>query len=77
MQQGNFETINISLEGKEIDYSLAKRLSEDIVSTMITEPMLIAWFDGKKKRGTSGSSAMPAQTWMVSLCGRLWRSGSC
>ena len=48
MQQGNFETINISLEGKEIDYSLAKRLSEDIVSTMITEPMLIAWFDGKK-----------------------------
>lgn len=25
MQQGNFETINISLEGKKIDYSLARR----------------------------------------------------
>lgn len=48
MQQGNFETINISVEEKEIDYSLAKRLSEDIVSTIITEPILIAWFDGKK-----------------------------
>jgi hypothetical protein len=42
MQHGNFEAINISVEGKEIDYSLAKRLSEDIVSTIITEPMLIA-----------------------------------
>jgi len=31
-----------------MDFPLARRLSEDIVSTIITEPMLIAWFDGKK-----------------------------
>ena len=48
MQHVEFETIKISVERKEIDYSLARRLSEDIVSTFITEPMLIAWFDGKK-----------------------------
>lgn len=44
MQHEKFETINISIEGKEIDYSLARRLSEDIVSTIIDEPMLIACF---------------------------------
>ena len=48
MQHVEFETIKISEEKKEIDYVLAKRLSEDIVSTIISEPMLIAWFDGKK-----------------------------
>ena len=48
MQQGDFETIKISVEGKEIDYSLAMRLSEDLLSTVLDESILIAWFDGKK-----------------------------
>jgi len=48
MQQGDFETIKISVEGKEIDYSLARHLSEDLVSTVLDESILIAWFDGKK-----------------------------
>lgn len=48
MQQVDFETIKLTVEGKEIDFSLARRLSEDLVSTIVTEPMLIAWFDGKK-----------------------------
>lgn len=48
MQQGHYETIKLSVDGKEIDYALAKRLSEDIVSAIITESILIAWFDGKK-----------------------------
>ena len=48
MPHVNFETIKISVEGKEIDYSLARRLSEDITSTIMTDSILIAWFDGKK-----------------------------
>lgn len=42
MQQGHYETIKLSVDGKEIDYALAKRLSEDIVSAIITESILIA-----------------------------------
>ena len=48
MQHTGFETIKITVEGKDINFPLAKRLSEDLVSTFISEPMLIAWFDGKK-----------------------------
>jgi len=48
MQHVDFETINITVEGKGMDFPLAKRLSEDLVSTIVTELMMIAWFDGKK-----------------------------
>ena len=48
MQHVDFETIKITVEGKDIDFPMAKRLSEDMVSTIVAEPMLIAWFDGKK-----------------------------
>ncbi len=48
MQHVDFETIKITVEGKGIDFPMAKRLSEDMVSTIVAEPMLIAWFDGKK-----------------------------
>ncbi len=33
MQQGDFETINISLERKKIDYALARRFYQRILST--------------------------------------------
>ena len=48
MQHVDFETIKITVEGRDIDFRLAERLSEDLVSTIVTDPMLIAWFDGKK-----------------------------
>jgi len=41
-------TLGIRIEGKEADFALARRLSEDLASTVINGPMLIAWFDGKK-----------------------------
>jgi hypothetical protein len=40
MPHGNFETIKISVEGKEIDFPLARRSSEDIVSTLLTDSIL-------------------------------------
>lgn len=48
MQHKDLETIKITVEGKEIDFLLARRLSEDMALTIVAEPMLIAWFDGKK-----------------------------
>ena len=44
----NIETIRTIVKGKELDFTLAKRLSEDIASDIIKEPMLIAWLDVKK-----------------------------
>jgi len=42
MQHVDFETIKITVEGKGMDFPLAKCLSEDLVSTIVTEPMMIA-----------------------------------
>ncbi len=42
------ETVNLTIEGKEVEYELARRLSEAEASRIIDSPMLVAWFDGKK-----------------------------
>ena len=44
----DFETIRITVEGKDLDLTLARRLAEDLVSSIISDPMLVAWFDGKR-----------------------------
>ena len=44
----DIETIRISVEGKELDFTLAKRLSEYLASDIVKYPMLIAWLDEKK-----------------------------
>ena len=44
----DLETLKITVEGKEVDFTLARRLAEDLASAIVSEPMLIAWFDGKK-----------------------------
>jgi hypothetical protein len=77
MQHKDLETIKITVEGKEIDFLLARCLSEDMALTIVAEPMLIAWFDGKKSRRTSGGSRVSAQAWVDSVCGRSWRSSTC
>jgi len=48
MERMDIETIRIAVEGKHLDFTLARRLGEALVSGMLTEPLLIAWFDGKK-----------------------------
>ena len=48
MEHIDFEIIKITVEGGELDFLLAKRLGEDLASSIASNPMLIAWFDGKK-----------------------------
>lgn len=48
MPHPKYETVKISIDGKEMDFSMAKRLSEVLAAGSVNEPMLIAWFDGEK-----------------------------
>ena len=48
MGSNDMERIGIIVEGKELDFELAKQLAEEVISSVIAAPMLIAWFDGKK-----------------------------
>jgi hypothetical protein len=48
MEHVDLEIIKITVEGGELDFTLAKRLGEDLASSIVSDPMLIAWFDGKK-----------------------------
>jgi hypothetical protein len=48
MQHKGLERIKITIEGRSMDFNLAKRLAEDLASSLVSDPMLIAWFDGKK-----------------------------
>ncbi|MDO8291348.1 MAG: AF1514 family protein [Gallionella sp.] len=48
MKHAELLTLKINIEGKEPDFSLAKLLADALASSSIPEPMLIAWFDGKK-----------------------------
>ena len=48
MKHKEFETVKITVDGKDVDFELARHLSECLASTFISEPMIIAWYDGKK-----------------------------
>ena len=48
MEHVQLESQRINVKGKELNFSLAKLLAEDLASGSLSEPMLIAWFDGKK-----------------------------
>lgn len=48
MEHAEIQTYKITVEGKDLDFSLARVLAENIVADSISNPMLIAWFDGKK-----------------------------
>ncbi len=48
MEHSRYETVTLTIEGKEIDLTLAKRLSEELASSIVQDPMLVAWYDGKK-----------------------------
>lgn len=48
MEHVELETQKITVEGKELDFSLARFLAEGLASRSVSTPMLIAWFDGKK-----------------------------
>ena len=42
------ETISLIIDGKALDFALASRLAESLVVDGLPDPLLIAWFDGKK-----------------------------
>lgn len=48
MEHSNYATVKMSIEGQAIDFTLAKRLSEDLAASIVAEPMLLAWYDGIK-----------------------------
>jgi len=48
MKHAELLTLKIKIEGKELDFPLARRLADKLVSGSLSEPMLIAWYDGKK-----------------------------
>ena len=52
MQHVELETIKLTVEGKDLYFPPARRLSEDLALTIVVDPMLVAWFDGKKAGNT-------------------------
>ena len=48
MEHAEVLTLKLTIEGKELDFSLAKLLADGLASSSVSEPMLIAWYDGKK-----------------------------
>jgi len=44
-----YKTIKITLNEEELDYSLARRISEEHAAEIINGPMLIAWYNGITK----------------------------
>ena len=48
MEHPDYELVKITVEGKALDFDLARRLSEDAAASIVKDPMLIAWYDGKK-----------------------------
>ena len=48
MAHAGFETFNISVAEEEPDFNLARSRAEALAATRLNEPMLIAWFDGRR-----------------------------
>ena len=48
MKQAELLRLKINAEVKDLDFSQARRLADNLVSGSLSEPMLIAWYDGKK-----------------------------
>lgn len=48
MKHKELITQKMSIEGKEMEFSLARSLAEGLASSSISEPMFIAWYDGIK-----------------------------
>lgn len=48
MEHVELKTIQINIDGMDLSFPLVQRLAEQLASELIDEPMLIAWFDGKR-----------------------------
>jgi hypothetical protein len=48
MEHAQLESQRLNVKEKELNFSSAKTLAENYASSCLSEPMLIAWFDGKK-----------------------------
>ena len=49
MKEENFEIINLDLTGMELNYTISRGLADVHAKNILSEPMLVAWYDGKKK----------------------------
>jgi len=48
MKREELLLLKITKEGETLDFSSAKRLADELASSTISEPMVIAWYDGIK-----------------------------
>jgi hypothetical protein len=48
MEHRNFETINLDITGTVLDYTVGRKLAEILAESILSEPMIIAWYDGKR-----------------------------
>lgn len=48
MKHIELEALNVTVDGKDLDFALARAIAETLAASNVSEPMLIAWFDGKK-----------------------------
>ncbi len=46
----DMQTIKVNLEDTSPDYALANQLAGNIASVILSDPMLIAWYDGINKQ---------------------------
>ena len=45
-----FDIVNIEVEGSTLDYAVAKKLAETVAANELQDPMIVAWYDGKRKQ---------------------------
>lgn len=49
MKHHDMQTIKVTFDNMDADFTMAKKLAENVASTILSDPMLIAWYDGIKK----------------------------
>lgn len=48
MEHVELRTIQVNIDGIDLAFSFVKHLCEEVASEVLDDPMLIAWFDGKR-----------------------------
>ncbi|MDH5649548.1 MAG: AF1514 family protein [Gammaproteobacteria bacterium] len=48
MEHREFDTVNLEIAG-ELDYTLARKIADEVAENKLAEPMILAWYDGIKE----------------------------
>jgi Domain of unknown function (DUF5619) len=48
-EQAQFEMVNLDITGSVLAYPLARKPADLVAADKLSEPMLVAWYDGKTK----------------------------